>query len=65
MCRHFEHRFKRHISAELSAQLVRIEQVLNACAERHLAEKDLTMEQLNSILRAFTNRQSIIDLIHF
>lgn len=64
MIKHFVHkckinRFKKFISPELADQLRRIELVLNQCSERHLAQPDLTMGHLNSILRAYNNRQSL------
>lgn len=37
---------------------MRIECVLNDCTKRHLAQPNLSLSQLNSILRAYNNRQS-------
>lgn len=36
---------------------MRIENVLNSCAERHLAKDNLTLSDLNSIIRTFNNRK--------
>lgn len=56
----FPLRYKHQIKPEIAAQLHRIDIAMNQCAERHLENPDLTLGQLNCILRAYNNRNSKI-----
>lgn len=50
-------RFKYFIPREMGAQLSRIENILNDCAERHLNGNSLSLVDINCIIRTFNNRK--------
>ena len=52
-----EMRYRYFIPDELAAQLVVIESVLNNCTERHIKNKNLTMSDINCIIRSYNNRK--------
>lgn len=51
------YRFNRGRTPELIQQMVRLENVFNACTERHLDDPNLTLGKLNSIIRSYSNRK--------
>uniref|UniRef100_A0A1B0EVM3 Uncharacterized protein n=1 Tax=Phlebotomus papatasi TaxID=29031 RepID=A0A1B0EVM3_PHLPP len=53
-----ELRYRSHISDELGSQLARIETVFNACAEKVLAQKNIHLSDLSSLIRAYNARKA-------
>lgn len=52
-----EMRYRYFIPDELASQLVVIEGVLNNCTERHIKNDNLTMSDINCIIRSYNNRK--------
>jgi hypothetical protein len=52
-----EMRYRHFIPNELSSQLVLIESVLDRSAERHLERIDLSLSDINCIIRTYNNRK--------
>lgn len=50
-------RYKFYIPAKEAPYLLKIEEILNSCAERHIRQSDLTINDLNLILKAFNARK--------
>lgn len=53
----FDFRFKSEMHSELASQIIRLENVFNACTERHLEQPNITLNDLNCIVRSYTNRK--------
>lgn len=52
-----EMRFRQFVPKELGAQIARLENLLNTCADRHISRENLSLSELNSIVRTFNNRK--------
>jgi len=53
----YEMRYKYFIPHGVALQLLKIENVLNSCTERHLKLNNLTINDINCIMRAYNNRK--------
>lgn len=42
---------------ELASQITRLDNVFNACSERHLEQPNLCLNDLNRIVRSYINRK--------
>ncbi|XP_037052423.1 FAST kinase domain-containing protein 1, mitochondrial isoform X2 [Bradysia coprophila] len=51
-------RFNRERSPALIQQIVRMENVFNACTDRHLDQPNLSLSDLNSVIRSYSSRKS-------
>lgn len=53
-----EMRYRYFIPTDLAAQIVAIENVLNTCAKRHTEVLNLSLTDINCIIRTYNNRKS-------
>lgn len=52
-----EMRYRYFIPSDLAVQIVQIENVLNCCAKRHTEKDNLTLSDINCIIRTYNNRK--------
>lgn len=55
-----EMKYKYYMPKLFASQILRIETVLNEAAERHVHDENLSLIDLNSIIRAYNNRKSSV-----
>ena len=56
----YEMRFRRYMPEKLASQIKCLQKILDNCAVRHMEIKDLTLSDMNCIIRSYNNRKGKI-----